>query len=222
MDSQELATKYVGNAASGYDARRTKLGKWQREHAAVEELLSAVADGSRILDVPVGTGRFIPYYANRHFAVTGIDISKDMLKEASAKASSIGLNAVLQEGNIFELPCADSSFDAVVSVRMLNWFEAPQMALALKEVARASNRHVIFSMRTFAENMSAGRKLFVAADSTMRRLFSRKPHGGATTVHRKSDFHAALAAAGLKIDKQITVKAGRADTDYQFIRAVKQ
>ncbi len=95
--------------------------------------------------MPVGTGRFIPHYAQCQFRVTGIDISTDMLKEAEAKAASIGLAMTLKEGSIFALPFADASFDAVVSVRMLNWFEAPQMALALREVSRVTRRHVIFT-----------------------------------------------------------------------------
>jgi len=218
MDTNQLAGKYLGQAAEGYDQRRTKLAKWSHEQAAVEDLLSVIPNASRILDVPVGTGRFLSLYARRNFNVTGVDISPDMLAEAKQKAATLNLDADLELGSIFELPKASASFDAVVCIRMLNWFEPPDMAKAVAELARVSRGPVILSIRTFAENVSPGRAASIAAEKMFRKLFSGKPNGGATTVHRKADFDRALADARLRIAEERLVKAGRRDTDYMFLR----
>ena len=73
------------------------------EHQAVAGFLSQLDPGSCVLDIPVGTGRFIPLYNNLGLRATGVDASIDMLGEARAMADRVGAEMSLDEGDIFAL-----------------------------------------------------------------------------------------------------------------------
>lgn len=87
LDFDALATAYVGPNALSYNDERVWKPRWKDEQAAIAELFDELPDGLRALDVPVGTGRTFPFYKQKGFAVTGLDISPDMLSEA--RTSSI-------------------------------------------------------------------------------------------------------------------------------------
>jgi len=66
-------------------AARTST-KWRREQEVVASFLKELPRGAIILDVPVGTGRFIPCYRETALRWYGLDISRDMLREAKRTA----------------------------------------------------------------------------------------------------------------------------------------
>ena len=100
MKFDELATRYTGGLAHGYEAERTGGPEWPREQAIVERFLGLLPRGVTLLDVPVGTGRFLPFYKACDLRVTGLDISLDMLAKARSKAAALGLDIALAKGDI--------------------------------------------------------------------------------------------------------------------------
>src|SRR3712207_3536195 len=67
--------------------------------------------GQRVLDVGVGTGISLPLYPE-HVQVTGVDLSREMLREAQKKVSSYHLNHVdLLEMDAGYLAFPDYTFD---------------------------------------------------------------------------------------------------------------
>ncbi len=77
----------------------------------LEEL--ALQPGASILDVGCGTGRHSVELAKRGFAVTGLDLSSEMLAlaAASAKAAGMNVNWIRADATRFSLP---GMFDAAV------------------------------------------------------------------------------------------------------------
>lgn len=69
----------------------------------------------RVLDMGCGTGRLTVPLAGRGFAVTGVDLSEEMLKVAAENLRRSAASADLLKANLVELDCLrDGSFDAAI------------------------------------------------------------------------------------------------------------
>lgn len=146
------AYKALGKEATFYDGMITcstlsgwavcKL-VWNMGHAAntryLEKALSGISEGfsGSLLEVPVGTGILtMPLYKTLPSAhVTCMDYSADMMTTAQKRAEKLSLqNVRFRQGDVRELPFADDSFDAVLS---LNGFHAfPEKEAAYREIYR--------------------------------------------------------------------------------------
>ena len=115
------ADRYYGDEVANYEAKRHKQRTWRLEHAAVKKILNGFPNGRRVLDVPVGTGRFFQLYKRRSLDVYGADISAHLVAESQRQADDLGLKANLTTGSILDLPYSDDTFDIAVCVRMLQW-----------------------------------------------------------------------------------------------------
>lgn len=125
---------YTQNDARTYDRDRDVEPLWHAENAYVSELVHGV--GARtVLDVPVGTGRFLAFYAGAR--VTGVDLSDAMLLEAAARVTAEGLrNVTLTQGNVTQLPFANSAFELVMCWRLLHLLPPSVLHAAFNEMAR--------------------------------------------------------------------------------------
>lgn len=84
MKIQKLKQAYFGDVAARYDANRAGA-KWRAEQEAVREFLGRIREtlgDYSLVDIPVGTGRFLEFYREFDVAATGLDVSGDMLAEA--------------------------------------------------------------------------------------------------------------------------------------------
>jgi phosphatidylethanolamine/phosphatidyl-N-methylethanolamine N-methyltransferase len=82
--------------------------------------------GERILEVGVGTGLSLPLYPC-HVAVTGIDLSTDMLERARTRKERDGLEQVeLYEMDAEQMTFADNSFDKVVAMYVASVVPHPE------------------------------------------------------------------------------------------------
>lgn len=104
---------YYGDVAASYQGSREVKPKWKAEQAAVEAFLTE----GPVLDVPFGTGRFVPLYRSKGLDYTGIEISQDMLAQARARYGEI--NASI--GSAFDLRFGRGEFGTAVCVRFLEW-----------------------------------------------------------------------------------------------------
>lgn len=95
-----------------------------------------------ILEVGSGTGRFTIELAKLGLNVTACDVSLPMLKKIEEKLLSLNIesNVTLANGDIYNLPFEDNSFDYVVCMRVLNQLgEKQNKNEALKELCRVCN-----------------------------------------------------------------------------------
>jgi ubiquinone/menaquinone biosynthesis C-methylase UbiE len=150
MDISKLSYKYIDNCAKDYDEKRVGRKKWLVEERTVKGFLDQLPERTSILDIPVGTGRFIPFYKNFNFKVTGMDVSKDMLEESQKKVITENFNITLKQGSIFDIDFPDKSFDFVLCVRFLNWINYDNLSIAIKEIARVAQNGLIIGVRHLA------------------------------------------------------------------------
>jgi ubiquinone/menaquinone biosynthesis C-methylase UbiE len=215
MERNKLAEKYLGETARTYNARRSSKGKWRKEQTAIDLLFESIPHGSSLVDVPVGTGRFLELCKRREIHVTGIDISEDMLAEARKNAMQLGVKADLRLGNIFELPFSDNSFDCALCVRFLNWISIADVSLALAELSRVSKNYVIVGVRTFPENQSWLKRSLSSVATLGQSLYSRK-RNRSTTPHRKANVIAAFNAMNLDVVRSVPVHSRPNGTRLEF------
>jgi SAM-dependent methyltransferase len=90
--------------------------------------------GARVLDVACGTGNVAIPLAHSGCVVTGVDIAPNLLEQARERAAAEGLKITFDEGDAEEMPYADGSFDAVVS--MCGARVAPRPELVAAEFGR--------------------------------------------------------------------------------------
>lgn len=133
---------YKGAKAATYDRDREHEDKWRREHAAVAEFLKG-AQGT-VLDIPVGTGRFLPLYAMMGLPFLGMDVSDDMMRKARCKVDG----ADIFHGDIFAIPLANNAVQTAVCIRLLNLMTQNEMKAAMLELGRVASRRIILSIRT--------------------------------------------------------------------------
>ena len=117
-------------AAPGYDKQIAFFEKIQ--FAGGREWLGTRARG-RVLEVAIGTGLNLPHYPT-DATITGIELSPAMLAIARHRATSLGLDADLREGDAEHLPFGDASFDTAVSA--LSLCTIPRPAAAIAEMRR--------------------------------------------------------------------------------------
>lgn len=100
--------------------------------AGTREWIAERAHG-RVLEVAIGTGRSLEFYAP-DVELTGLDLSPAMLEQARRRATELGLDPDLREGDVEQLPFADGSFDTVVCA--LGLCSIPRPEVAIREMAR--------------------------------------------------------------------------------------
>ena len=103
-----------------------------------EIVLAALQPGEQVLDLGAGTGaiaeRAAPLVAPDG-DVTAVDISREMLVQAAARLSSLGLrNVRLLEGRAEAIPVDDGAFDVVIA--SLSLMYAIDRAASAHEIAR--------------------------------------------------------------------------------------
>ena len=88
-----------------------------------------------LVDLGTGTGRMLELFAERYRRGLGLDLSPAMLAYARAKLERAGLaHAQVRQGDIYDLPLADQTADAVVMHQVLHFLSDPQRAI--REAAR--------------------------------------------------------------------------------------
>lgn len=117
-DAQGDVAEFYDDEASAYDERfESAAGRYihQRQVSIVLDQLGDV-EGRTVLEIAAGTGRFTRALADRGAEVVVVDISREMLeanRERTPEASFV-------HGTASELPLADESVDACVTVNALN------------------------------------------------------------------------------------------------------
>lgn len=130
---------YVGTRAQRYDCEREGKQKTILDQSIVERFLAAFPAGSKILDVPAGTGRFIDFCHERNLIYYGVDISQDMLIEAQRKISRRNLYAThsLYRADARAMPFPNEMFDGAISVKFIKWLPSIELIeVFLREMKR--------------------------------------------------------------------------------------
>jgi ubiquinone/menaquinone biosynthesis C-methylase UbiE len=143
--------KFVGDIAAGYDAKRESSPKWILEQRIIENMLSDLPRGSLVFDCPIGTGRFLQFYAQKGFTIAGMDLQMDMLNQALAKGQAVGISGELRQGDIRATGLQAKAVDVTVACRVTRWLmgdHGPQgITDMLKELQRVTKHRIIITAR---------------------------------------------------------------------------
>ena len=172
--ARSLLARYLGRNAATYDHARVGSPKWDFEQSCLEAFVGAVRNEVRhILDVPVGTGRFLDTYARLvpEAGVAALDLSDDMLSLARARSKSTAIR--FRRHDIVTTP-APLAADLVVCFRFLNLINAEDMASALGNILSASERFCILSVRVvddaFPNSLFIEDKIWLHKESEFEKL----------------------------------------------------
>jgi phosphatidylethanolamine/phosphatidyl-N-methylethanolamine N-methyltransferase len=112
---------FLEDLAGGAPLRRWRALSWTR------------VEGSRILEVGVGTGPSFAFYP-RGATVTAIDLSPKMLGRARRKIGQQNVTIILEEMDVQSLRFADGAFDTVIA--SLVFCAVPDPVRGLNEIRR--------------------------------------------------------------------------------------
>lgn len=104
---QDQIKQIYDNMGESYTTKAEK--NWENKDK-IDKFLNLI-EGENILDIGCGTGELLSYCSNQGFKVTGIDISKEMLKVALAKVN----NAMLHEMSVYDLNQLQDKYDGVLA-----------------------------------------------------------------------------------------------------------
>lgn len=100
--------------------------KWQ---SIINELV-ADSTGRRALDMGTGNGQLAMYLARAGFDVTGVDISEEMVSQATKNAAICNLKIDFKTGDAEHLDFEDNSFDVITARNLLWTLPDPDTALS--------------------------------------------------------------------------------------------
>lgn len=182
---QSGAGKYVGEIASGYDAKRENSAKWQVEQKIIESMLDDLPPGSWLLDAPMGTGRFIDFAIRKQLVYRGVDLSEDMIRQAAARTD--GKSAMFtftlpdgsthqepqlsfMKGNVLNSGIPDKSVDAAMNIRVTRWLSPEECGVMFREMMRISRDRIILTARVCQHQHARPLALFEAVMTDEWRL----------------------------------------------------
>ena len=179
----------------------------KRERQCVLNALASIPHGSRVLDLPCGTGRLTRLLVDQGFRVTAADVSHAMLAQARdnhatgrLSASNTFPHVKFEHRDIMQTGYPDGCFDAVICNRLFHHFTEPATRLrALRELRRISRGPVVISFfNTFALDAAYHRLCDILQGQTPK---DRIP------IAFKA-FDAEIRLAGFRVQKKIAVRWG--------------
>jgi ubiquinone/menaquinone biosynthesis C-methylase UbiE/DNA-binding transcriptional ArsR family regulator len=150
--ADQIIARDRARLASVRAARATAAQAYFREHAAEWDRIrklhvadDAVEDAIRaslgdkpfrsLLDLGTGTGRMLELFGPEIERGLGLDLSLDMLQLARDRLERAGFkNCSVRQGDIYDLPLANASFDVVILHQVLHFLD--DGARAIHEAAR--------------------------------------------------------------------------------------
>jgi SAM-dependent methyltransferase len=182
----ELAEDYNRVRFSG----RTGRFLFERDRDIIRSYVLE-SGATRILDVPVGTGRVLEYVKDLPIDVVGLDLTREMLADAAKVAHPTRHR--LMEGDASKMPFEDREFDCVTSLRFFHLFPPEHRQAFVREFLRVlkPGGHLIVSFTNgwyaggvnWLRRFAGMRSVYFENPGEMRRLFP-----GCTMVHRTGNF----------------------------------
>lgn len=132
--SKKIVQKYYSKRAYDYDLQ--KIRTWKSEFGFKTRILNKILNplihtkSKFVLEVGIGSGRVsFPLIKKGYSLVTGLDLSKQMLKIARQKMSAYKQKFNLLQGDAENLPFRNNIFDAIICVSTFHYFTSPERSL---------------------------------------------------------------------------------------------
>ena len=122
-----MSSTFIAKGPDGYDQY---MGRWSKRLAPLFLDFAGVADGERILDVGCGTGSrtfLIPDRANIA-SIEAIDFEAQFVGALKQRNTDQRISA--RQGDACSLPFGENDFDRAMSMLVLHFVPAPELAIA--------------------------------------------------------------------------------------------
>lgn len=144
LDLKRLAAAQDARAKLAADYFKRNAAEWHKirglyvDEAEVEATLMRLLEGEAVtdlLDIGTGTGRLLEVLGPAVSRAVGVDLSHEMLTVARSNLERAQIrNCVVRHGDMYQLPLADSEFDAITIHQVLHFADQPRDVIA--EAAR--------------------------------------------------------------------------------------
>jgi ubiquinone/menaquinone biosynthesis C-methylase UbiE len=182
-DRERLSSVRQARAAAAQAYFRAHAAEWDRirklhvaDEAVEDAIRAALSDKPfrSLLDLGTGTGRMLEMFGSDIERGLGLDLSLDMLLLARDRLERAGLrNCSVRQGDIYDLPLANDSFDVVILHQVLHFLD--DGARAIREAARVlrpGGRLLVVDFapheQEFLREQFAHRRLGFAPDTVMQ------------------------------------------------------
>ena len=187
VPSYPAAAKYRGIEAAHYVQRRASEPTWAWEDESVRQYVASLGGGLQVLDVPVGSGRYVPIFLDAGWTVHGCDISAEMISVAKEHLGERFSECEMVVAPAEAMPWADDSIDVIVSGRFIQWIpELSAVDRVIAEFARVGRGELFIQLRIPARPRT---------DPTLRGAFRQAAQVVSRKVRRRRLARSAGSAA---------------------------
>jgi len=200
VDRKKLIREYYSRRAKDYDRQKSRTWKSSQGfgNEVFEELLSALTGlkDRLVLEVGVGTGRNAsPLLEKVQPRLIGLDLSKEMLRQAKAKMSPFKDRLDLVNADGKHLPFVSCAFDALICMSTMHYFDSQKRILLRFRKALKERGTLIYGDLTVHE--SDNQRFFERLERTLS-----KAHAG---YYKPSQLKEFMEKHGFCITKTKTV-----------------
>lgn len=232
MPEKEYAGKsaYHGEIASRYEEQRVTEHIWNVEQDLVNAWVRSLPPGGTLLDVPVGTGRFISFYLERGLRVRARDISADMLAEVARRFPQLPDDMEVKVGDAEHLDLPADAVDFAICWRFIHLVPPDVVGRVLVELGRVCRGTIVvqvFGVKPHDRLRTIGQRFKDWARPLWRKLRPAGRKVGATPwahitsyPHQEEDLLEVFACSGLRLQevRTLEVQAGLANRVYFLVR----
>ena len=158
--------------------------KWKKETKVIQKMVAGFDPGTVILDVPLGTGRFLPIYRSKEIQTIGLDISADMLKQAKNKMEKTERTQMII-GDAQHIPLRSDTVDLIVT--------SPPYASNAIDYMRAHKFSLVW-LGYPINTLSDKRKEYIGGEMVSQFQFEQLPDYAARIVSEITDLDAKKGA----------------------------
>jgi SAM-dependent methyltransferase len=198
---------YASRLARTYETQRDSL-RWRGEIEAFERLYERIQPAT-VLDCPVGTGRWLPYYAKSGASVLGVDFSEHMLAEAGKKVAASARCRLVQGDALdpaFFKSLADD-FDLIVCTRFAHWLTRNDLATLIASFGETGARFMMIGARTTSRASNPRPGSDRSGLSGLGKRIRKRLHRSVVHVHDEEDFLGILQKNGWKLVAKEPIRA---------------
>jgi len=212
----KISKYYDQKQAEDYEERRNNP-TWHAESDVFNEIIDRIVSKNnnslKVLDVGVGTGRWIPNLYNVSSEYIGTDISKNMLDQAKLKLNRCPKkfieSAKLIETSVEQLPLnVSGKFNLIIMTRFLSHFSISEIKNIMNIIRNYSNGDLVVSFRVADKRLSIFSEIFdLLIKSPIGAIKRYRKSGRLTYTRLDLDYHNAIINSGFRIvRKNLVIK----------------